>query len=653
MEQNSTVPVKLSLSGSKKRARLRVPLEFSQLCQQVRRSFPNIKDFALRYVDDEGDNITVTSDEDLAEAQDVFKRLGRVILFTVETSTAAECHVPQLAATAAPKSFTRPAVKSSKPPPGKSATPIRPTVKSSKPLPGKSASTPKSCGAGFDWNDLSNWAHISFKQPESLAAVAKFCVGASADVCAGFADSAFDGGVVELHSLSSVAFNGRRGRCVRFDRRTGRHQVVLFATKTAPPQTVAVRPQNIKSVSPGATTNSAKCAQLLPTKTPLGPRSFGPDVLMLQQALIKLGYMHPSAIRHLQGFYGPRTTASVAQIAKSIGCTSGGVFTDRVRAHLLQRLASVNRCQSQQRARVAVPVRCLQKVAALVPKKVPVPVLKKAPVPVSVSTTTPVPVSVSTTTPVPVSETVSAPVSEPNKAPVPVSVSTTVSTPEPTQVTAPALTKLSVPTPLPASGPEPVVEPAQVLEPKNAPVSTTVPAPEPTQVPASTTVSEPVSEPAPTTVSAPAPVPVPKDDSVPAPEPMTAPVPEPEAVSAPVSVPEPETVPAPVSVSEPETVPEPETVSAPDTVPEPMPSPAPVPSPAPMKVPVPETVPAPVSESVQVPASVPTEVSAPVPMKVQQLLDMGFALPVETLMNVLAAANDDVGTALTALVGCS
>ena len=633
MEQNSTVPVKLSLSGSKKRARLRVPLEFSQLCQQVRRSFPNIKDFALGYVDDEGDNITVTSDEDLAEAQDVFKRLGRVILFTVETSTAAECHVPQLAATAAPKSSTRPAVKSSKPPAGKSATPFRPTVKSSKPLPGKSASTPKSCGAGFDWNDLSNWAHIFFKQPESLAAVAKFCVGASADVCAGFADSAFDGGVVELHSLSSVAFNGRRGRCVRFDRRTGRHQVVLFATKTAPPQTVAVRPQNIKSVSPGATTNSAKCAQLLPTKTPLGPRSFGPDVLMLQQALIKLGYMHPSAIRHLQGFYGPRTTASVAQIAKSIGCTSGGVFTDRVRAHLLQRLASVNRCQSQQRARVAVPVRCLQKVAALVPKKVPVPVLKKAPVPVSVSTTTPVPVS----------KTVSAPVSEPNKAPVPVSVSTTVSTPEPIQVTAPALTKLSVPTPLPASGPEP----AQVLEPKNAPVSTTVPAPEPTQVPASTTVSEPVSEPAPTTVSAPAPVPVPKDDSVPAPEPMTAPVPEPEAVSAPVSVPEPETVPAPVSVSEPETVPEPETVSAPDTVPEPMPFPAP------MKVPVPETVPAPVSEPVPVPETVPTEVSAPVPMKVQQLLDMGFALPVETLMNVLAAANDDVGTALTALVGCS
>merc|ERR1739848_9460 len=42
---------------------------------------------------------------------------------------------------------------------------------------------------------------------------------------------------------------------------------------------------------------------------------------------------------------------------------------------------------------------------------------------------------------------------------------------------------------------------------------------------------------------------------------------------------------------------------------------------------------------------------AAVPAKVQQLLDMGFTLPVETLINVLAAANNDVGTALNALVG--
>merc|ERR1712037_932927 len=171
--------------------------------------------------------------------------------------------------------------------------------------------------------------------------------------------------------------------------------------------------------------------QLLPTKTPLGPRSFGPDVLMLQKALIKLGYMHPSAIRHLQGFYGPRTTASVAQIAKSIGCTGGGGFTDRVRAHLLQRLESANRCQPQRTTQVAVPVRYLRKVATLVPKKVSVSV--------------PVPVPTKASAPMPAPTKVSAPV--PTQVPVPVSVSTTVSAPEPTKVpvSAPA------PTPTPTT----------------------------------------------------------------------------------------------------------------------------------------------------------------------------------------------------------
>merc|ERR1719174_3427426 len=130
---------------------------------------------------------------------------------------------------------------------------------------------------------------------------------------------------------------------------------------------------------------------------------------MLQKALIKLGYMHPSAIRHLQGFYGPRTTASVAQIAKSIGCTGGGVFTDRVRAHLLQRLALANRCQSQRTTQVAVPVRCLRKVATLVPKKVPVSV--SAPVPTTVSVSVSAPTTVSEPVPTTLSEqtTVSVP----------------------------------------------------------------------------------------------------------------------------------------------------------------------------------------------------------------------------------------------------
>merc|ERR1712224_42377 len=105
----------------------------------------------------------------------------------------------------------------------------------------------------------------------------------------------------------------------------------------APAQTIVVRARNLKVVR---AKSSGRCEQLLPTSTPFGPGSFGSDVVMLQKALIKLGYMHPSAIRYFQGFYGPRTTASVAKIAKAIGSAGGGVFTDDIRAHLLQRLAS-------------------------------------------------------------------------------------------------------------------------------------------------------------------------------------------------------------------------------------------------------------------------------------------------------------------------
>merc|ERR1711937_417117 len=65
---------------------------------------------------------------------------------------------------------------------------------------------------------------------------------------------------------------------------------------------------------------------------------------------------------------------------------------------------------------------------------------------------------------------------------------------------------------------------------------------------------------------------------------------------------------------------------------------------------------APTTEPVSVPKTnetVPTATteSAAVPVKVQQLLDMGFALPVETSTNILAAANDDVSTAVRALLG--
>jgi len=93
----ATVPVKLTLStlsGLKRRSRLNVPLKFSQLRQQVRSTFPDVKNFTLQYVDEEGDNITVTCDEDLEEAHNVFKDLRRVLMFTVECVPSSTTAVP-------------------------------------------------------------------------------------------------------------------------------------------------------------------------------------------------------------------------------------------------------------------------------------------------------------------------------------------------------------------------------------------------------------------------------------------------------------------------------------------------------------------------------------------------------------------------------
>merc|ERR1719164_456998 len=150
---------------------------------------------------------------------------------------------------------------------------------------------------------------------------------------------------------------------------------------------IAVRAQNIKVVGSASAKSSKETEQLLPTKTPIGPGSFGADVLMLQKVLIKLGYMHPSAIRCFQGFYGPRNTASVAKIASAIGCSGGGVFTDRVRAYLLKRLGSVS-CESRRAGPVSVPVMVLRKLSTMVPPKKETVSVRKLPKSVPVPTVT-------------------------------------------------------------------------------------------------------------------------------------------------------------------------------------------------------------------------------------------------------------------------
>jgi len=663
MEQNNTVPVKFSLSGSKKRARLHVPLKISQLRKQVRSSFSNVKEFELLYVDEEGDNIIVNTDEDLVEAQSVFKMLGRVISFIVDTSSAPE-RTEQSRAPVADSSSRN--------------SPLRPTVNSSnKSQKGKFECNrkpcPKPCDANChftcDFSHLGQMASKIFEHPECLANTMRSLFIGPATACTGASTSPTEGDVVELHSLSATDFNGRRGRCGCFDRTTGRHQVVLFATKTSPGQTIAVRTRNMKTVRSCSPKNSQH--EQLPTKTPFGPGSFGPDVVVLQKALIKLGYMHPSAIRHLQGFYGPRTTTAVAKIAKAIGCTGGGAFTDRVRAHLLHRLASLEHCNSTPTNRVSVPITFLRKVSTLLPKEksvtepttnyppsvaVTVPTKKSVIVP-----TTSSPPSVAVTEPttnLPPSVAVSEPMT--NSPPsVAVSESTTNSPPS-VAVTVPTTNSPpSVAVSEPTTNSPPSVA---VSEPTtNSPPSVAV------SVPTKKSVTEPTTNTPPSvamTVST-----TNSPPSVAVTEPTTN-LPPSVAVTVPttnsppsVAVTEPTTnSPPSVAVSEPTTnsppsvavtVPTTNTTNTPPSVAMTVSTKKSVTEPT-TNSPPSVAVTVSTKKSVIVPTTntpaPPATVTVPT-SKVRQLLDMGFALPVETLTNVLSAANDDVGAALTALLG--
>merc|ERR1712232_800423 len=88
--------------------------------------------------------------------------------------------------------------------------------------------------------------------------------------------------------------------------------------------------------------DTADAASPLPVNIPLTPGSFGPGVVRLQHALIKLGHMRASAICWRAGLYGPRTTDAVAKVARDLGSKDkaelAGVFTQSIRAELLDQL---------------------------------------------------------------------------------------------------------------------------------------------------------------------------------------------------------------------------------------------------------------------------------------------------------------------------
>lgn len=89
MEKNISVPFKFTVSQSRRRARLGIPLRLDALRAAVVKSFPALKGLELKitYVDDEEDEISVLSDAELEEARSVFIKLGRVLSFTVSAAS--------------------------------------------------------------------------------------------------------------------------------------------------------------------------------------------------------------------------------------------------------------------------------------------------------------------------------------------------------------------------------------------------------------------------------------------------------------------------------------------------------------------------------------------------------------------------------------
>jgi len=67
---------------------------------------------------------------------------------------------------------------------------------------------------------------------------------------------------------------------------------------------------------------------------PLAKGSKGPGVAQLQQALIKLSFMHPDAIRLRAGFFGPRTHKAIIAAQDFLGIEPTGVYDEAIQTHL-------------------------------------------------------------------------------------------------------------------------------------------------------------------------------------------------------------------------------------------------------------------------------------------------------------------------------
>jgi len=83
------------------------------------------------------------------------------------------------------------------------------------------------------------------------------------------------------------------------------------------------------------------CGEELPA-APLAFGASGPGVEQLQRALIRLGHLQESAIRWRAGFFGPLTHSAIKKLQNQLGLEASGTMDDALREQLLAQLRNAD-----------------------------------------------------------------------------------------------------------------------------------------------------------------------------------------------------------------------------------------------------------------------------------------------------------------------
>jgi peptidoglycan hydrolase-like protein with peptidoglycan-binding domain len=92
---------------------------------------------------------------------------------------------------------------------------------------------------------------------------------------------------------------------------------------------------------PDTTTETGTSAEAAAISLPDAPLQFGmrgEGVAKLQQVLIRLGHLHPGAVRFAQGIYGPRTTQAIAALQQAKGVNPTGIYDESMCIALTEEL---------------------------------------------------------------------------------------------------------------------------------------------------------------------------------------------------------------------------------------------------------------------------------------------------------------------------